>query len=160
MKDTGFNFGIYSTPGVSHSNQSFIERWKLTNKIRNGAHSLGRLVSFSTTLLLSGSQLSTTLRLVFPQLFSFRTTYSFFFVVDCDTRNSFRRVRPFFLPVVGDKSKLTFVNEMDHCCWSPIHGRLCLRIIRPQCLFFVNNICKRLILIPQFIRKFRFVLVL
>ena len=26
MKDTGFNFGIYSTPGVSHSDQNFTER--------------------------------------------------------------------------------------------------------------------------------------
>jgi hypothetical protein len=32
MKATGFKFGIYSSPGVSHSNQYFIERWKLTKE--------------------------------------------------------------------------------------------------------------------------------
>ena len=26
---------------------------------------------------------------------------------------------------------------MENCCWPPIHGRLCLRIIWSQCLFFL-----------------------
>ena len=69
---------VYTAPRESVIQSKFIERGKLTYKIRNGAHSLGRPVSFSTIVLLSGSQLSTMLRSVFPRLLSFRTTYSFF----------------------------------------------------------------------------------
>jgi hypothetical protein len=71
--------------------------------------SLGRLVLFSTTLPLYGTQMVITTRSVFPQVFSLQTTYNYL-VIDCHTRRSIRRVSPLFVPLCEDNLKETFVN--------------------------------------------------
>ena len=60
VRASGFNYGIYSSPGVSCPIFIPLQKSKLTKKIRSGEQSLGRLVLFWTILPLFGSQPTTT----------------------------------------------------------------------------------------------------
>ena len=142
IRDTGFQFGIYSSPGVSFPLffQKILRQKKL--KLRNKNQEWSTLFG-STSFVLDNSAplwFATYNNVevgISPQLMcSTLKSFFFFLIVDSRTKNSFRRVSPSFISVYCINWVNSFI-QMDLCCWPPIHRRVCVESIRPQCLCFL-----------------------
>lgn len=105
MKDTGFKYGIYSSPGVSYSIFILRQEGKLTNKNQEWGAIFGTtsFVLDNSAPLWFATYNNVEVSISLAHMFNSKT-FSFL-VVDSSTRNSFRRVSPFFV-LVYNLSKL------------------------------------------------------